>query len=154
MQASKKFVLLKGVVATILLQQFAVNAALSMEVIPEGDYGYTAEDRAKRMYCTLTIMEMAVFSLLLSYSFSHTSMTLPDASAGLKGGSKGGSKAQPMRPPTGSGPPHTATAFFLFPLLLFRTFLYLGCPVCHVADLKAADCRTCALGTYKSHAMT
>lgn len=86
LQASRKFLLIKGVVATILLQQFAVNAALSMELIPEGDYGYTAEDRAKRMYCTVTIMQMALFSLLLSYSFSHTSMTHTDVRGGLKGG--------------------------------------------------------------------
>lgn len=90
LQASRKFLLIKGVVATILLQQFAVNAALSMDVIPEGDYGYTAEDRAKRMYCTVTIMQMAVFSLLLSYSFSHTSMTLNDVGGGYKGTSKAG----------------------------------------------------------------
>jgi hypothetical protein len=88
LQASRKFLLIKGVIGTILLQQFAVNAALSMDVIPEGDYGYTAEDRAKRMYCTVTIMEMAAFSLLLSYSFSHTSMTHTDVGGGYKGSSK------------------------------------------------------------------
>ena len=95
LQASRKFLIIKGVVATILLQQFAVNAALSMDVIPEGDYGYTAEDRAQRMYCTVTIMQMAVFSLLLSYSFSHTSMTLTDVGGGHKGAAKPGTMSSP-----------------------------------------------------------
>jgi hypothetical protein len=108
LQASTKFLLIKGVVGTILLQQFAVNVALSMYVIPEGDYGYTAEDRAKRMYCTVTIMEMAAFSLLLSYSFSHTSMSLRD----VGGGYKGSSKAAAASPTSASGPDSSSTIDF------------------------------------------
>jgi hypothetical protein len=123
LNASRKFLVIKAVVAAILLQQFAINAALSMDLIPEGDYGYTAEDKAKRIYCTVIIMQvwlrhhmpcqqtaelhfrrvcvgpsgdmmqrecprhlshvvgvqMALFSLLLSYAFSHHSMSIRDA---------------------------------------------------------------------------
>ena len=112
LQASRKFLIIKGVVATILLQQFAVNAALSMDVIPEGNYGYTAEDRAQRMYCTVTIMEMAVFSLLLSYSFSHTSMT-KQTFTDVGGGHTGAMKPGTMSPPSGAAPmPSHLHAFY------------------------------------------
>jgi hypothetical protein len=46
-----------------------------MDLIPEGRFGYTAQEHAQRLTCTATIVEMSVFSLVLSYLFSHDSMS-------------------------------------------------------------------------------
>jgi hypothetical protein len=54
--------------------QVAVSVLLSMDLIPEGQFGYTAEENAQRLAGSVTIIEMSVFSLLLSYLFSHRSM--------------------------------------------------------------------------------
>lgn len=82
LNASRKFLSIKIVVAIILLQQFALNALLSADIIPEGDLGYTMRDHAQRIMGTVTIIEMALFSLMLSYLFSHTSMGRPDSDDG------------------------------------------------------------------------
>lgn len=58
--------------------QTAVSVLLSMDLIPEGRFGYTTEEHAQRLTCSATILEMAAFSLLLSYLFSHRSMTHGD----------------------------------------------------------------------------
>jgi hypothetical protein len=129
---------LKGVVATILLQQFAVNAALSMEVIPEGRYGYTAEDRAKRMYCTVTIMEMAVFSLLLSYAFSHTSMTLSDVGLTYKGAGKAGTMSSS---PAGALLPHAAMCCMTACMLIvaLSSFFTIDARICVPANVHSCQ---------------
>ena len=75
LDASGKFLGIKVVVAIILLQQAAASVLLSMDLVPEGRFGYTTEENAQRITCTATIIEMALFSLLLSYLFSHRSMT-------------------------------------------------------------------------------
>ena len=54
--------------------QIAVSVLLSMDLIPEGQFGYTIEENAQRLAGSVTIIEMALFSLLLSYLFSHRSM--------------------------------------------------------------------------------
>ena len=54
--------------------QVLISVLLSADLIPEGRFGYTAEEHAQRLTCTATIVEMALFSLLLSYLFSHRSM--------------------------------------------------------------------------------
>jgi hypothetical protein len=63
----------KGVCA-----QVGISVLVSMDLIPEGRFGYTTEEHAQRITCTATIIEMAVFSLLLSYLFSHRSMNHSD----------------------------------------------------------------------------
>eukprot|EP00892_Ulva_mutabilis_P008583 jgi/Ulvmu1/6097/UM027_0075.1 len=82
LNASRKFLSIKVVVAIILLQQLAINTLLSADIIPEGRLGYTIRDHAQRIMGTITIIEMAVFSLLLSYVFSHTSIGRPDTDDG------------------------------------------------------------------------
>ena len=82
LNASRKFLSIKIVVAIILLQQLAINTLLSADIIPEGDLGYTIRDHAQRIMGTITIIEMAAFSLLLSYVFSHTSIGRPDSDDG------------------------------------------------------------------------
>jgi hypothetical protein len=46
-----------------------------MDLIPEGRFGYTAQEHAQRLTCTATIFEMSMFSLILSCLFSHDSMS-------------------------------------------------------------------------------
>jgi Organic solute transporter Ostalpha len=86
LDASGKFLGIKVVVAIILLQQVVVSVALSAELIPEGSYGYTEEENAQRITCIATIIEMALFSLLLSYLFSHRSMSHNEQGTGESAG--------------------------------------------------------------------
>lgn len=82
LNASRKFLSIKIVVAIILLQQLAVHALISADIIPEGDLGYTMREHAQRIMGAVTIIEMALFSLMLSYQFSHTSIGRPDSDDG------------------------------------------------------------------------
>jgi Organic solute transporter Ostalpha len=61
LDASRKFLSIKIVIGVILAQEVAINALLSMDLIPEGRFGYTVEDHAQRLVCTATIVEMAAF---------------------------------------------------------------------------------------------
>eukprot|EP00873_Tetraselmis_striata_P035736 jgi/Tetstr1/456000/TSEL_042778.t1 len=75
LQGSTKFLCIKLLVGVTLLQQACINALVGYEVpdsVPR--HGYSATERAQRLQSTVTIVEMAVFSLMLSVVFSRRSL--------------------------------------------------------------------------------
>eukprot|EP01026_Neomeris_dumetosa_P059010 TRINITY_DN5508_c0_g1_i2.p1 TRINITY_DN5508_c0_g1~~TRINITY_DN5508_c0_g1_i2.p1 ORF type:complete len:454 (+),score=31.48 TRINITY_DN5508_c0_g1_i2:421-1782(+) len=71
LEGSKKFLAIKLLVGITLGQQLVFNLLVGSGIIREGQFGYTAEDRALRMSATITIIQMLAFSIMLSYVFSR-----------------------------------------------------------------------------------
>uniref|UniRef100_A0A061SHK4 Duf300 domain-containing protein n=1 Tax=Tetraselmis sp. GSL018 TaxID=582737 RepID=A0A061SHK4_9CHLO len=90
LQGSIKFLCIKLLVGVTLLQQALVNALLGYGAIPEEprENGYTAPERAQRLLSTITIVEMSLFSWLLSYVFSRHSLQRLDSELPARAKSK------------------------------------------------------------------
>lgn len=75
LQGSTKFLCIKLLVGVTLVQQAAINALVDYETRDRDDVQtYSAPERAQRLQSTVTIVEMALFSLMLSVVFSRNSL--------------------------------------------------------------------------------
>lgn len=93
-QAEKKFICIKILVGIALLQPLLTNALETVGAFPDDVlYGYSSRKWSQRVLGTVSVIQMVVFSLLLSFAFS-LKYTLRDQAADKSESDLDGSDAE------------------------------------------------------------
>uniref|UniRef100_A0A7S2TA76 Uncharacterized protein n=1 Tax=Chloropicon roscoffensis TaxID=1461544 RepID=A0A7S2TA76_9CHLO len=93
-QAERKFLCIKVLVFVAVLQPLLTNALETMDAFPdETRHGYSDVKWSERLLGTISVIQMVLFSLLLSFAFSLKNTGLGDGALADDGGDpEGGSR--------------------------------------------------------------
>ena len=93
-QAERKFLCIKVLVFVAVLQPILTNALETMDAFPdETGHGYSDVKWSERLLGTISVIQMVLFSLLLSFAFSLKNTGLGDGALADDGGDpEGGSR--------------------------------------------------------------